>query len=49
MRLLKFPYLESTAGTPIEAIERPDEHFLYQIELFGNTKEVFTLTVSVNP
>ena len=45
--VVKVPLLgKVTAGTPIEAIERPDETFSLPIELFGNTKEVFTLTVS---
>ena len=35
-----------TAGTPIEAIERPDETFPLPVELLGNKKEVFTLKVS---
>ena len=35
-----------TAGTPIEAIEHPDETFALPVELVGNKKEVFTLRVS---
>ncbi len=35
-----------TAGTPIEAIERPDEYFSLPTNLITNKKEVFTLTVS---
>lgn len=45
--VVKVPLLgKVTAGTPIEAIERPDETFALPIELVGNKKEVFTLTVS---
>lgn len=35
-----------TAGTPIEAIETPDELFSLPATLVGNKKEVFTLRVS---
>ena len=35
-----------TAGTPIEAIETPDEYFSLPANLIGNKKEVFTLKVS---
>lgn len=35
-----------TAGTPIEAIERPNEFFSLPINLIPNKKEVFTLEVS---
>ncbi len=35
-----------TAGTPIEAIEMPDEYFSLPTELINNKKEVFTLKVS---
>jgi repressor LexA len=35
-----------TAGTPIEAIERPDEYFSIPANLIPNKKEVFTLLVS---
>lgn len=35
-----------TAGTPIEAIEMPDEFFALPSNLVGNKKEVFTLKVS---
>ncbi len=45
--IVKVPLLgKVTAGTPIEAIERPDETFSLPVELLGNKKEVFTLTVS---
>lgn len=45
--VVKVPLLgKVTAGTPIEAIERPDETFALPIELVSNKKEVFTLTVS---
>lgn len=45
--IVKVPLLgKVTAGTPIEAIERPDETFALPIELVSNKKEVFTLTVS---
>lgn len=44
--VVKVPLLgKVTAGTPIEAIERPDETFALPKELLGNKKEVFTLTV----
>ncbi|MBR5369945.1 MAG: transcriptional repressor LexA [Bacilli bacterium] len=35
-----------TAGTPIEAIERPEEFFSLPANLITNRNEVFTLTVS---
>ncbi|MDD3241734.1 MAG: transcriptional repressor LexA [Bacilli bacterium] len=35
-----------TAGTPIEAIEMPDEYFSLPISMIPNNKEVFTLRVS---
>ncbi len=35
-----------TAGTPIEAIETPDEYMAIPASLIGNKKEVFTLRVS---
>ena len=35
-----------TAGTPIEAIETPDEFFSLPISLVNNKNEVFTLKVS---
>jgi repressor LexA len=35
-----------TAGTPIEAIERPDEYFSIPANLIPQKKEVFTLLVS---
>lgn len=35
-----------TAGSPIEAIERPDEYFSLPSFLIPNNKEVFTLDVS---
>lgn len=35
-----------TAGTPIEAIERPEEYFSLPANLVANKNEVFTLTVS---
>lgn len=35
-----------TAGTPIEAIERPEEYFSLPANLITNRNEVFTLTVS---
>lgn len=35
-----------TAGSPIEAIERPDEYFSLPTYLIPNNKEVFTLLVS---
>ena len=45
--VVKVPLLgKVTAGTPIEAIERPDETFALPTELFGNQKEIFTLKVS---
>lgn len=45
--VVKVPLLgKVTAGTPIEAIEHPDETFALPIELIGNKKEVFTLKVS---
>lgn len=45
--VVKVPLLgKVTAGTPIEAIEHPDETFALPLELVGNKKEVFTLRVS---
>ena len=45
--VVKVPLLgQVTAGTPIEAIEHPDETFALPVELVGNKKEVFTLRVS---
>lgn len=45
--VVKVPLLgKVTAGTPIEAIEHPDETFALPVELVGNIKEVFTLRVS---
>ena len=35
-----------TAGSPIEAIEMPDEYFSLPTNLIANKNEVFTLTVS---
>ena len=35
-----------TAGSPIEAIEMPDEYFSLPVNLVPKNKEVFTLTVS---
>lgn len=35
-----------TAGSPIEAIETPDEYFSLPAYLYANKKEVFTLKVS---
>lgn len=35
-----------TAGTPIEAIETPDEYFSLPANIIGKKKEVFTLKVS---
>ena len=35
-----------TAGTPIEAIEMPNEYFSLPAELISNRKDVFTLKVS---
>ena len=35
-----------TAGTPIEAIETPDEYFSLPTSMFNNKKELFTLKVS---
>ena len=45
--VVKVPLLgKVTAGTPIEAIEHPDETFALPVELVGNKKEDFTLRVS---
>ena len=45
--MVKVPLLgKVTAGTPIEAIEHPNETFALPVELVGNKKEVFTLRVS---
>ena len=35
-----------TAGTPIEAIEMPDEYFDLPVNLVANKKDIFTLRVS---
>lgn len=35
-----------TAGSPIEAIETPDEYFPLPVSLIPNNKEIFTLRVS---
>ena len=35
-----------TAGSPIEAIETPDEYFSLPVEIVNNHKEIFTLKVS---
>lgn len=35
-----------TAGSPIEAIERPDEYFSLPVSLIPKNKEIFTLNVS---
>ena len=40
-------YGKITAGSPIEAIERPDEYFSLPAYLIPKNKEVFTLNVSV--
>lgn len=46
-RVLDVPLLgKVTAGTPIEAIEMPDEYFSLPSELISNKSEVFTLKVS---
>ena len=37
---------KETAGTPIEAIETPDEYFSLPTSLVNNKKEIFTLKVS---
>ena len=37
-----------TAGSPIEAIEQPDEYFSLPAYLLPNDREVFTLKVSGN-
>lgn len=45
--VIKVPLLgKVTAGTPIEAIEHPNETFALPVEIVGNKKEVFTLRVS---
>ncbi len=45
--VVKVPLLgKVTAGTPIEAIEHPNETFALPVELVSNKKEVFTLRVS---
>ena len=45
--VIKVPLIgKVTAGTPIEAIERPDEMFAIPTEIIGNKKEIFTLRVS---
>ena len=37
-----------TAGTPIEAIETPDEYFSLPTSMFNNKKELFTLRMGHN-
>ncbi len=45
--VVKVPLLgKVTAGTPIEAIEHPNETFALPVELVSNKKEIFTLRVS---
>lgn len=45
--IIEVPLLgKITAGSPIEAIERPNEFFSLPAYLVPNNKEVFTLTVS---
>lgn len=45
--IIQVPLLgKVTAGSPIEAIERPDEFFSLPAYLIPNKKEVFTLNVS---
>ena len=45
--IIKVPLLgKVTAGTPIEAIETPDEVFSLPRELIPKNKEIFTLKVS---
>lgn len=47
--IIEVPLLgKITAGTPIEAIENPDEYFSLPAYLVPNNKEVFTLLVSGN-
>ena len=44
--VIKVPLLgKITAGSPIEAIENPDEFFSLPVNLVPNNKEVFTLLV----
>ena len=46
-KVVEVPLLgKVTAGTPIEAIEMPDEYFSLPTELINNKKEIFTLKVS---
>lgn len=45
--IIQVPLLgKVTAGTPIEAIEMPDEYFSLPSNLIGRKKDVFTLRVS---
>lgn len=45
--IVQIPLLgKVTAGSPIEAIERPDEYFSIPAYLIPNNKEVFSLNVS---
>lgn len=45
--IIEVPLLgKITAGSPIEAIERPDEYFSLPANLIPNKKEVFTLKVN---
>lgn len=45
--IIEVPLLgKVTAGTPIEAIELPDEYFALPTSLIGKKKDVFTLRVS---
>ncbi|MDD3048979.1 MAG: transcriptional repressor LexA [Bacilli bacterium] len=47
LSVIEVPLLgKVTAGSPIEAIERPDEYFSLPAYLIPNQKEVFTLKVS---
>ena len=46
-KVVEVPLLgKVTAGTPIEAIEMPDEYFSLPTNIINNKKEVFTLKVS---
>ena len=46
-RIIEVPLLgKVTAGTPIEAIETPDEYFAPPAYLVNSKKEIFTLKVS---
>ena len=48
-RVLEVPLLgKVTAGSPIEAIEMPDETFILPTNLISKKKDVFTLKVSGN-